>query len=60
MKKPKNTKNKSFNTLMSKEKERITLKVKKTWEICENPFGEDEKPQVSNGNLLYSLLFSIM
>ena len=60
MKKPKNTKNESFNTSMSREKESIIWKVKKTWEIYGKLFGRDEKSRVSKGNLPYSLLFSIM
>ena len=48
MKKSKNTKNESFNTLKSREIESITWKVKKAWEICEKPFGRDEKPWVSS------------
>ena len=60
MKKPKNTKNESFNTLKSREKESITWKVKKTWEIRGKPFGRDEKPRVSKGNVPHSLQLSIM
>ena len=60
MKKPKNTKNENFNTLMSRERESITWKVKKTWEIRGKPFERDEKPRVSKGNVPYYLLTSIM
>ena len=49
MKKPKNNKNESFNTLKSREIERITWKVKKAWEKHEKPLERDEKPQVSKG-----------
>jgi len=41
VKKPKNTKNESFNTLKSREIERITWKVKKAWEVCGKPFERD-------------------
>ena len=60
MKKPKNTRNESFNTLMSRERESITWKVKKTREVCGKPFERDEKPWISKGNGPCSLLFSIM
>ena len=44
MKKLKNNKNGSFNTLTSREMESITWKVKKAWENTRKPFGRDEKP----------------
>ena len=50
----------NFNTLMSREKESITWKVKKTWEIRDKPFESNEKPWVSKGNIPYSLLLSII
>ena len=49
MKKSKNTKNESFNTLKSREIERITWKVKEAWEVRGKPFKRDEKPRVSKG-----------
>ena len=49
MKKPKSTKNESFNFLMSREIESIARKVKKTWEIRGKPFEMNEKPRVSKG-----------
>ena len=60
MKKPKSTKNESFNTLMFRERESITWKVKRTWEICGEPFGRDEKLWVGKGDVPCSLLISIM
>ena len=59
-KKPKNTINESFNTLMSRERESVTWKVKKTREVRGQPFERDEKPWISKGNGPCSLLFSIM
>ena len=49
MKKPKNTKNETFNTLKSREIERIIWKVKKAWEVRGKPFERDEKPRVGKG-----------
>lgn len=55
----------SFNTLMSKEMESITWKVKKVWEnmgkIREKSFGMDKKPRVSKGRMSLTLFeLSIM
>ena len=61
MKKLRKDKNEIFNILMSREKESITWKVKKIWEIRGKPFGKDEKPWVSKGdNIPHSFELFIM
>ena len=63
MKKLKNNKNGSFNTLISGEIESITWKVNKAWEKYvkkpfirgEKPFIRDEKSRVSKGRMSLTL-----